>query len=259
MSNYYEKVIKRNNFCSIIIKGGYMKKIIFFIGLFILIISISIGVIILKRTKKADPEELRNFDVDLTNVSKVMFVAHPDDDMIWGGAHLINDDYLVVCITCGSRADRVEEFKNVMTATKDKYIMLDYPDKTNGERDNWDTVYDDITKDVEKILAMKDWELIVTHNENGEYGHIHHKMTHSIVTGVYENNYLDKDNLYFFGKYYKKENLDKVKDKLPEISEENYNKKNDIIYKYYTSQKSVADGLSHMFKYENWDKYHSEV
>lgn len=236
-----------------------MKKIIFFVSLIILISGVVIGVILFKNKKTINPNELRNFDVNLTNIDKVMFVAHPDDDMIWGGSHLIDDSYLVVCITCGSRADRVEEFKNVMAATDDKYIMLDYPDKTNGERDNWDTVYDDITKDVETILAMKDWKLIVTHNEKGEYGHIHHKMTHSIVTNVYENNYLDKDNLYFFGKYYKKENLEEVKDELPEITEENYNKKNDIIYKYYTSQKSVADGLSHMFKYENWDKYHSEV
>lgn len=236
-----------------------MKKIIFFVSLIILISGVIVGVVILKNKKTINKNELRNFDVDLANIDKVMFVAHPDDDMIWGGSHLIDDNYLVVCVTCGSRADRVEEFKNVMAATGDKYIMLDYPDKTNGERDNWDTVYDDITKDVEKILAMKDWELIVTHNEAGEYGHIHHKMTHNIVTDVYKTNYLNKNNLYFFGKYYKANQIDEVKSELTEISEENYNKKNDIIYKYYTSQKSVADGLSHMFKYEKWDKYRSEV
>lgn len=235
-----------------------MKKIIFFVSLVILVIGITIGIVVIKQNNKTITN-LRNFDVDLTNIDKVMFVAHPDDEMIWGGSHLIDDDYLVVCITCGSRADRVEEFKKVMNATGDKYIMLDYPDKTNGERDNWDTVYDDITKDVERILAMKDWKLIVTHNEDGEYGHIHHKMTHNIVTDVYKNNYINDDNLYFFGKYYKKDKIDDVKDNLLEISDENYNKKNDIIYKYYTSQKSVADGLSHMFKYENWSKYHSEV
>lgn len=236
-----------------------MKKIIFFVSLIILICVVVIGVVFFKNKKKINTNELRNFDINLTNVNKVMFVAHPDDDMIWGGSHLIDDDYLVVCVTCGSRADRVEEFKNVMAATGDKYIMLDYPDKTNGERDNWDTVYGDITKDVEQILAMKDWELIVTHNEDGEYGHIHHKMTHNIVTDVYKDKYLDKENLYFFGKYYKAEQIDEVKDGLTEISEENYNKKNDIIYKYYISQSTVADGLNHMFKYENWIKYHSEA
>lgn len=237
-----------------------MKKIIFFVSLIILISGIVIGYTMFKKKKQNNNiKELRNFDIDLTNVNKVMFVAHPDDDMIWGGSHLIEDDYLVVCVTCGSSADRVEEFKNVMSATGDKYIMLNYPDKTNGKRDDWNTVYDDITKDVEKILAMKNWGLIVTHNEDGEYGHIHHKMTHNIVTDVYKNNYPDNNTLYFFGKYYKSDKIDDVKDELTEISEENYKIKNDIIYKYYTSQKSVADGLNHMFKYENWQKYNSEA
>ncbi len=199
--------------------------------------------------------DLRDFDVDLTDINKIMIVAHPDDEMIWGGSHLIDDNYLVVCITCGADNRRVEEFKNVMRATNDKYIMLNYPDKTNGERDNWDMVYDDISFDIERILSFKNWEEIVTHNKKGEYGHIHHKMTNAIVTEIYEKNYKGSNNLYFFGKYYKADKIDDVKDDLEEISDENYNKKNNIIYKYYVSQRSVADGLNHMFKYENWTKY----
>lgn len=235
-----------------------MKKIIFFIVIFFLLMIFTIGTIILKSNKQNQTSDLRNFDVDLTNINKIMIVAHPDDDMIFGGSHLIDDDYLVVCITCGARSDRVKEFKNVMNVTGDKYIMLDYPDKTNGERDNWDSVYDKITKDIEQILDLKDWNLIVTHNIDGEYGHIHHKMTHNIVTAIYDDKYLGHDNLYFFGTYYKKDKIDEVKDQLIEISDENYQKKDEIIYKYYTSQKSVADGLHHMFKYENWIKYRSE-
>lgn len=230
-----------------------MKKIIFFISTFILIALFIVSIIIFKPVKKTN--NLRNFDIDLTDFDNVMIVAHPDDEMIWGGSHLIDDNYLVVCVTCGARVDRIQEFENVMEETGDKYIMLDYPDKTNGERDNWDTVYEDITADIEKILDMKDWKTIVTHNENGEYGHIHHKMTNKIVTSIYETKYFEKDNLYYFGKYYKKVDIDDVKEQLTEISEENYKEKKDIIYKYYTSQKSVADSLGHMFKYENFTKY----
>lgn len=227
-----------------------MKKIILSILLVILvIITISINF------KKEENLNLRNFEVDLSNVDNIMIVAHPDDEMIFGGSHLIDDNYLVVCITCGAVKNRVYEFQKVMDETNDKYIMLDYPDKTNGERDNWDTVYDDITKDIEKILKMKEWKTIVTHNEKGEYGHIHHKMTHNIVQSIYENNYLENDNLYFFGTYYKKDKLPEVEDTLDTISEENYEKKNKIIYDYYISQKSVADGLAHIFKYENFTKY----
>ena len=33
--------------------------------------------------------------LELDGYDKVMFVAHPDDDLLWGGRHLIEDDYLV--------------------------------------------------------------------------------------------------------------------------------------------------------------------
>lgn len=225
-----------------------LKKIILLISLITLLVLSTFKL-------KNNNLDLRNFKVDLNNIDNIMIVAHPDDEMIFGGSHLINENYLVVCITCGAREDRVKEFKNVMKETHDKYIMLDYPDKTNGERDNWDTVYDKITKDIEKILSLKKWKTIVTHNEKGEYGHIHHKMTHNIVTDIYEKNYIDNDNLYFFGKYYKKDKIDEVKDTLSQITEEENNKKTKILYDYYVSQKSTLDGLQHIFKFENFTKY----
>lgn len=40
-------------------------------------------------------------ELDLEKYNKLMIVAHPDDELIWGGAHLLEDDYLVVCITRG--------------------------------------------------------------------------------------------------------------------------------------------------------------
>ena len=94
--------------------------------------------------------------IDLKGINKLMIVAHPDDDFIWGGSHLLDDDYLVVCITCGVRRVRVLEFGKAMDKTNDKSLMLGYPDKTNGKRDNWDKVYSDITADLKKIIEYKD-------------------------------------------------------------------------------------------------------
>lgn len=181
--------------------------------------------------------------IDLTNVDNLMIVAHPDDDYIWGGSHLIDDDYLVVCITCGVKRVRALEFKKAMDKTDDKYIMLGYPDKTNGKRDNWDLVYDDITKDLKKIIEYKNWNIIVTHNPDGEYGHIHHKMTSNIVTS------LTGDNLYYFGRYYKKND---IPSDLVKISDENMEIKKNELIPIYASQKSTMKVLGHMFDYENW-------
>ncbi len=185
--------------------------------------------------------------VDTNGITKLMIVAHPDDDFIWGGSHLIDDDYLVVCVTCGVRRDRVLEFKKAMNKTGEKYIMLGYPDKTKGKRDDWSSVYESISKDLEKIITYKDWDSIVTHNPDGEYGHIHHKMTSKIVTTL-----SNKDKLMYFGKYYTKEN---IPEDLPKISRKNSKIKKKELIPIYASQGYSMDKFGHMFDYENWRTY----
>lgn len=37
-----------------------------------------------------------------------MIVAHADDEILWGGAHLLADDYYVVCVSSGDKPGRVE-------------------------------------------------------------------------------------------------------------------------------------------------------
>lgn len=191
-------------------------------------------------------EELKSLNI--TSTTKLMIVAHPDDDVIWGGSHLIDDDYLVVCITCGVNQARVKEFKKVMSATEDNYIMLGYPDKTNGKRDNWDNVYDLISNSLEVIIDYKDWDLIVTHNPDGEYGHIQHKMTSEIVT-----NLASLDDLMYFGHYYE---TDEIPENLGTISEENYDIKINTLVPLYASQ-AIIKPYGQMLNHEVWISYNS--
>lgn len=184
--------------------------------------------------------------LDLDGINKVMIVAHPDDEMLWGGKELIEDDYLVVCITCGVDKKRVKEFANVMKSTDDKYIMLGYPDKTKGKRDDWATVRKDINKDIKNILELKDWELVVTHNPLGEYGHIHHKMTNQIVSA----NVTEKDKLYYFGKYYSKKKIGSIINEVPVMDKIILNRKIDIL-KLYKTQAFIMASFDHMFEYED--------
>lgn len=194
--------------------------------------------------------------VDLNKYKKVMFVAHPDDEMIFGGAHLIQDDYLVVCITCGTNKKRLKEFKKVISATGDSYIALGYPDKTDGKRNEWITFSDDISRDIELILNSNNWKVIVTHNEDGEYGHFQHIKTHNIVTKIYRDNYYS-GKLYYFGKYYTKKKLVDVENELNSISPQLLEKKEEIL-KIYDSQSTIVKRLGHMNKYENWELYKGE-
>ena len=133
----------------------------------------------------------------------------------------------------------------VMKQTHNQGIMFDYPDKTEGKRDRWIHVQQDIKKDVSYLVHKKDWQMVITHNPLGEYGHIHHRITSQIVSLQASN-----ENLYYFGKYYKKK---KVPAHLNEITDKDEKEKRKLT-NIYASQKKVMKHLNHMMKYENWIK-----
>lgn len=61
-----------------------------------------------------------------------------------------------------------------------------------------------------KEIDSKDWDKIVTHNPDGEYGHIHHKKVSKYVTMILKKE--DKTNqLVYFGTYTSKKNKAELK------------------------------------------------
>ena len=186
------------------------------------------------------PEKKKN------EIKRLMIVAHPDDETIFGGGHLLKDKYTVVCITCGTVDYRVKEFTEVMKKTKDDYIMLGFTDRINktGPISNWETEYSIILETLKRIINSEDWNVIITHNPNGEYGHIHHKKTSEIVTSL-----VDKNKLYYFGRWSKEGRNE------PQISNGLYNiKMNELISIYNRSQGSAINYNYNMLPYENWIK-----
>ena len=186
--------------------------------------------------------------IDLNKYNKLMIVAHPDDELIWGGGHLIEDNYLVVCVTGGKDKTRSREFKNVMKDTNDVGLILSYPDKIAGKRSNWRLWKKDIQRDIETIIKYKEWDVVVSHNEKGEYGHQHHIMTHKIVDNACEAT-KTSSKIMNFGKYYKKSNLSE--DGIEQINANILQKKEELA-KNYGSQSKTIKKLHHMFPYENW-------
>lgn len=237
------------------------KEIIFFTLLMINIVLLSINIFknyIANNSNHyiANADESENINIidenlkkiNLNGVNKLMIVAHPDDELLWGGSHLINDNYLVVCVTCGSREKRLVEFSEAMYKTGDNYITLGYPDLVNKKVDEWETVENDIYQDLKYIISYKNWDLIVTHNPLGEYGHKHHKKLSNYVTDI-----TNKNNLYYFGIYYRKDEL-KEKSNLKELDSAIVKEKTNILVKSYPSQKGAIEEHQHMIKYENWIK-----
>ena len=201
--------------------------------------------------KPISKEQIKRADVN--NANKLMIVAHPDDEVLWGGGRLMEGGYMVVCVTNGKNEVRSKEFYRVMKESGNEGIILDYPDKVRGKRDDWSRVRSSIISDLEKVMKYKKWELIVTHNKNGEYGHAHHQMLHGFVTQIYNDDEIDTQ-LYCFGKYFKRSKLKDAKNTLTPMTAQQISFKENL-EKLYVSQSGTVEHLSHMNSYEMWEKY----
>ena len=159
---------------------------------------------------------------------------------------------MIICLTNGDNKERSKEFEAVMKASNNPYLMLKYPDKTNGKRDTWRHSKSPIQIDLKVILGYKKWKQIVTHNPDGEYGHKHHKMTSKIVTNIVLKD-KQESNLVYFGKYYKRKHINEIKSSK-HLDKQQMKQKNEL-FKPYASQMKVKKHLYHMFPYENWIPY----
>ena len=220
-----------------------MKYKLIFILLIIVLLSISF--LLLNITPEVNLQTSYNIDYKYKNL---MVVAHPDDELLWGGAHIKDGNYYVVCVTCGVDEKREIEFINVMNKTHNKFISLGYVDKTNNKRDDWSKYYNDIENDIKKIIDKYDWDMVVTHNPDGEYGHIHHMLVSKMVS-----NNVDKDKLYYFNKYYNNEELKKLKN-TDGLSDKDFYDKLSLLTNY-SSQKDIINNHLKNIRFERFISY----
>lgn len=195
-----------------------------------------------KMLSMINPNDYRDYD-------NLMIVAHPDDETLWGFNDLDKKKFLVVCVTCGRNRIREREIETAMKMTDDKLISLGYTDKFLKRRSHWKFSYNNIEYDLDTIIKMKKWNMIVTHNKDGEYGHMHHKMVHDMVSDIHP------QNLSYFGKYYTKSKirlLDKQVLDRYRLDDRTLKYKNKVLDRY-KSQRRVRGMFSHMVPYENID------
>lgn len=194
---------------------------------------------------------ISNYTLKINNAEKfknLMIVAHPDDETLWGGVNLYKDEYFVVCITNGYNFRRASDFRKILNFTKNRGIILDYPDLQDSIIDNWSEFKIGILKDLSTILNYNHWSKIVTHGPDGTTGHYHHKKTCEYVTVITRKLKLF-NNLYYFGKFYKKNEIPKD---LPRISKKELKIKIQEISLYKSVEKQINKLWLHMIPYENW-------
>jgi len=120
---------------------------------------------------------------------KLMVVAHPDDETIFGGAALLSErGWKVICLTNQKDEIRSEEFRRVMKRVGAAYEIWDYPDLYDGSFDP-----EPLRMEIGKVIRNHRYERIVTHNLGGEYGHSQHRSLSQILHSM------ELDNLYVFG------------------------------------------------------------
>lgn len=121
---------------------------------------------------------------------KLMIVAHPDDEVIFGGASLILEKgWKVICVTNGGNPVRAKEFRQAMQAVQAKYEIWNFPDRRCGTFN-----MKLLARILKPKLQERSYRLIVTHNSSGEYGHPQHKALSRLMMQ------LAPENLFTFYK-----------------------------------------------------------
>ena len=106
-------------------------------------------------------------------VDKLMVVAHPDDEVLWGGANLLAEPgWKVLVATNVKNKTRAKEFSKTM---KDVGVtesqMFNRKDKYTEDPDESDDLirggnFEKTLRD----LSKNNWKLVLTHAKTGEYG-----------------------------------------------------------------------------------------
>lgn len=220
-----------------------MKKLKNIIILFVLILMFFIVFLFLKGPNLM-PVKGQLEKLDLNDVDKLIIISHPGDESVFGGAHLLSDRYLVVCVSCGYDSEMTESFKKALNYSDDSSIMMGYSDKVY-----FGFNYRKIKKQLKFILKYKNWKEVITHNPDGEYGNYQHKQLNQIL------NELEVNNLYYFGEYYSEKELDKL-DKETNLDASLIRGKIKMVKKY----DNLYDDYSHILPFEDWigaDKWKS--
>ena len=118
---------------------------------------------------------------------RLMLVAHPDDELLFGGSTLLSSDsvcWTIVVATNQHNKIRAAEFQRSMSLIGAEGYMLSFVDgpfsvpfsTSQGTINDWIVFFISLTK----------WDRIVTHGPLGEYGHSQHIEMHQQVKIVLE-------------------------------------------------------------------------
>jgi LmbE family N-acetylglucosaminyl deacetylase len=151
--------------------------------------------------------------LDMKRTEALVIVAHPDDETVWMGGTILKNrgwDWTILSLCRADDRDRKPKFDRVCKIYRAFGSIHNVDDKILQPM-----AIPIITNLIKKSLAQKKYDLIFTHGENGEYGHIRHIETHNAVKEMIKNRELVAKKVYFFN-YKKGDNVPYPQLKVPE-------------------------------------------
>jgi hypothetical protein len=145
----------------------------------------------------------------------LMIVTHPDDESLFGFSDIINNNCTIICLTQKNLLVRKNQFEKILEISNSNGVILDY---LNSINDSWENISNEMFYNELKKYIKLTYDMIVSHDINGEYGHI---RTHYIAKYISE-----KLNIPFY-------------DFKTRFNKENYGDKHDSLLNIY-----IKEGLN---------------
>ena len=127
-----------------------------------------------------------------------LIVAHPDDETLWAGGTILSHPtwkFFVVCLCRASDTDRAPKFYKALKIFNSEGIMGDLddgPDQRPLEEKK-------VESNILKLLPMKHYDLIISHNISGEYTrHIRHEEISKSVIQLWNAGKIEANELWTF-------------------------------------------------------------
>jgi LmbE family N-acetylglucosaminyl deacetylase len=162
----------------------------------------------------------------------LMFVAHPDDEILFGYHDIYHNDVDIICFTNKNNKIRSVEFNECMNICNIKAHILDFPDSST---DTWNehTNISIINNTIIPLLNTS-YDLIVSHGKDGEYRNLQHIRVNSIVTT------LSRTLNIPFMSFYERFDINDYKNN-------NFIEKRNTLLNIYKSQKDIVNVFSNFF------------
>ena len=130
--------------------------------------------------------------------SVAVIVAHPDDETLWaGGTLLMHPSWriFVACLCRGDDKDRAPKFTKVLKILNAEGAMGEMDDGP----DQLPLKEKKIEETILKLLPSQHFDLIITHDEKGEYTrHLRHEETSRSVRNLWRTGQITANELWTF-------------------------------------------------------------